>query len=259
MKKFSKMFALMLLAGALVVGFASCSNDSSDSSNSSSGVGVALSSLGTLDATYQKDVEGKWRKIFLFSDGKAYKASQEALTGGAKDGIIKRGKFEKTNTYKDGTITITWEDELQKNGNWTAVADEREKSEILTLTNGKSGGWTLTGNDSSSNNNNSSTAVTVSAIYKHTGSHGEMKYTLYSDASWVLTQDGVPSAMADGTAKGTYEKTGEKFSDCTIQFTKTQGRSGTEPYGWIDEPATFSTTVSSGSCSIDKKSFTLQN
>ncbi len=203
MKKFLKSIALMLLAGALVLGFASCSNDSSDSSNSSSGVGVALSSLGTLDATYQKDDEGKWKKIYLFSNGKAARASQDALAGGVKDGITKTGTFVKTNTYKDGTITITWDKQLQKDGSWGAV-DERDKTDTLTLTNGTSGSWTLTGNDSSSTNtntNNNSTAATVSATYKLTENGKWWKIFLYNDDTCALAREEAVGIYKEGIIK----------------------------------------------------------
>ena len=258
MKKFLKCIALMLLAGAFVLGFASCANDSSDSSNSSSGVGVALSSLGTLDATYQKDVEGKWRKIFLFSDGKAYKASQEALTGGAKDGIFKRGKFEKTNTYKDGTITITWEDELQKNGNWTAVADEREKSEILTLTNGTGNGYTLAGSESSTNTNDN-TKATVSATYKYESGGTVIKFILYNDASFTQWDSRAVTAIPDGLAmKGTYEKTGDNFTECTIKFKKTHERDSSS-HNWNANSYDWESTVSGGKFTFENKEYVLQN
>ena len=121
MKKFSKMFALMLLAGALVVGFASCSNDSSDSSNtnssssssSSSGSGNSgsgsSSSGATVSATYKLTEKGKWQKIFLYSNDTCAWAYEEAAEL-YPDGITKKGKFTKSDgaTWETGVFTINW-------------------------------------------------------------------------------------------------------------------------------------------------------
>ena len=120
MKKFSKMFALMLLAGALVLGFASCSNDSSDSSNtnsssssSSSGSGNSgsgsSSSGATVSATYKLTENDKWQKIFLYSNDTCAWAREEAA-GLYPDGIIKKGKFTKSAgaTWETGVFTIKW-------------------------------------------------------------------------------------------------------------------------------------------------------
>ena len=106
MKKFSKMFALMLLAGALVVGFASCSNDSSDSSNtnssssssSSSGSGNSgsgsSSSGATVSATYKYESGSKWQKFILYSDASVVHAISDAAAY-VTDGIWKKGTYEK--------------------------------------------------------------------------------------------------------------------------------------------------------------------
>ena len=122
MKKFSKMFALMLLAGALVVGFASCSNDSSDSSNTNSsssssssgsgnsGSGSGSSSSGaTVSATYKLTENDKWQKIFLYSNDTCAWALEEAAEL-YPDGIIKKGKFTKSDgaTWETGVFTIKW-------------------------------------------------------------------------------------------------------------------------------------------------------
>ena len=120
MKKFLKSIALMLLAGAFVLGFASCSNDSSDSSNtnssssssSSSGSGNSgsgsSSSGATVSATYKLTENGKWQKIFLYSDDTCAWALEEAA-GLYPDGI-KKGKFTKSDgaTWETGVFTINW-------------------------------------------------------------------------------------------------------------------------------------------------------
>ena len=92
----------MLLAGALVVGFASCSNDSSDSSNSSS-------ATVTVSATYKLTENDKWQKIFLYSNDTCAWALEEAA-GLYPDGIIKKGKFTKSDgaTWETGVFTINW-------------------------------------------------------------------------------------------------------------------------------------------------------
>ena len=92
----------MLLAGALVVGFASCSNDSSDSSNSSS-------ATVTVSATYKLTENGKWQKIFLYSNDTCAWALEEAAEL-YPDGLITKGKFTKSDgaTWETGVFTIKW-------------------------------------------------------------------------------------------------------------------------------------------------------
>ena len=126
MKKFSKMFALMLLAGALVVGFASCSNDSSDSSNtnssssssSSSGSGNSgsgsSSSGATVSATYKYESGSKWQKFILYSDASVVHAISEAAAY-VTDGIWRKGTYEKNgDTFSDCTINFKWTHEREK-------------------------------------------------------------------------------------------------------------------------------------------------
>ena len=144
MKKFSKMFALMLLAGALVVGFASCSNDSSDSSNtsssssssSSSGSGNSVSGSSTekLVATYVSN-DGSGKKVCLYEGGKAskFKDTKE----------IRKGTYVKEGEdYKTCKITVTWtETYTDETGKFTVDSKPEEKAPVY-FKDGKSDKWT---------------------------------------------------------------------------------------------------------------------
>ena len=66
MKKFFKMFTLMLLAGALVVGFASCANDSSSGSPAMYAEPVIYS-----DGLYKYD--DKYTQMYLYYEGRSVK------------------------------------------------------------------------------------------------------------------------------------------------------------------------------------------
>ncbi len=129
-----KNLKFVLAAVSLLAAFclASCSNDDDDKSSSS------------VVATYMRTEDSEWAKIFLYSDGTASKAVQEALEDyGIKDGIIKTGTFVKTgDTYKDCTITITWKKIIQQDMQWHDVADtDEEKEQNFIFVDGTSGGW----------------------------------------------------------------------------------------------------------------------
>ena len=131
-----KNLKFVLAAVSLLAAFclASCSNDDDDKSSNSS---------TSLVATYTKTEDSKWKKIFLYSDGTASKAVQEALELGVKDGVIKTGTFVKTgDTYTDCSITITWKKEIQQDLQWHDVADtDEEKEQNFIFVDGTSGGW----------------------------------------------------------------------------------------------------------------------
>lgn len=157
MKKFLKSIALMLLAGAFVLGFASCSNDSSDSSNTNS-------------------------------------SSSSSSSSGS--------------------------------GN--------------------------SGSGSSGSNEN------VSATYKYESGGTVIKFILYNDATLTQWDSRAVTVIPDGlTMKGTYEKTGDKFSDCEITFKKTHGRNADG--SWIPQSSSWSRTVSGGKFTNEGKDFVLQN
>ncbi|EID84956.1 hypothetical protein MSI_15520 [Treponema sp. JC4] len=121
MKKFSKMVALMLFAGALVLGFASCSNDSSDSGSGSD---------VTVSATYKYEFGSNWQKIILYSDASVAYARSEAAEA-VTDGIIKKGTYEKTgDTFSECTITIKWTQERSD----TSPYDWEDEDGDATLT-----------------------------------------------------------------------------------------------------------------------------
>ncbi|MBQ9282732.1 MAG: hypothetical protein IJ207_11160 [Treponema sp.] len=130
-----KNFKFVLAAVSLLAAFCltSCSNSDDDDSSSS------------VVATYKRTEDPKWAKIFLYADGTASKAVQEALEDyGIKDGIIKTGTFVKEgDTYKDCTITITWKKILQQDLQWHDVADtDEEKEQTFTFVDGtSSSGW----------------------------------------------------------------------------------------------------------------------
>lgn len=112
MKKFSKSIALMLLAGAFALGFASCSNDSSDSSNTNSS---SSSSGATVSATYKNESGSKWQKFILYSDASVVHAISDAAALGVKDGIWRKGTYEKNgDTFSDCTINFKWTHEREK-------------------------------------------------------------------------------------------------------------------------------------------------
>ena len=132
-----KNLKFVLAAVSLLAAFclASCSNDDDDKSGDSS---------TSLVATYKRTEDSKWAKIFLYSDGTASKAVQEALEDyGIKDGIIKTGTFVKTgDTYTDCTITITWKREIQQDMQWYDVSDtDKEKEQTFIFADGTSDGW----------------------------------------------------------------------------------------------------------------------
>ena len=131
-----KNFKFVLAAVSLLAAFclASCSNGSDDDDKSSSSV----------VATYKRTEDSKWAKIFLYADGTASRAIQEALEDyGIKDGIIRTGTFVKDgDTYTDCTITITWKKEIQQNLQWHDVADTDESEQTFTFADGtSSSGW----------------------------------------------------------------------------------------------------------------------
>ena len=166
MKKFLKMAALMLLAGALVIGFASCSNDSSDSSTPAASTATTDASgsstttttttttttntaapatvngvaMGTCVATYNRT--DKDYKVYLYDSGKAalYDADVQKVLP-ASNGIRKTGTFTKTNTYKDGTIKITWTQYLDTDKTWKDFSEEKENTFVNGVTG--SGKWKL--------------------------------------------------------------------------------------------------------------------
>ncbi|WP_191014500.1 hypothetical protein [Treponema zioleckii] len=121
--------AVSLLAALCL---ASCTNDDDDESSSS------------VVATYNRTEDSEWAKIFLYSDGTASKAVQEALELGVKDGVIKTGTFVKDgDSYTDCSITITWEREIQRDLEWHNVADTDEEKEqtFIFADRTSSGGW----------------------------------------------------------------------------------------------------------------------
>lgn len=119
-----KNFKFVLAAVSLLAAFclASCSNSDDDDKSSSSVV-----------ATYRRTEDSKWAKIFLYADGTASKAVQEALEDyGIKDG----------DTYTDCSITITWEREIQQDLEWHDVANtDEEKEQTFLFADGTSDGW----------------------------------------------------------------------------------------------------------------------
>jgi hypothetical protein len=135
MKKNLKNFALMLLAGALVFGFVSCSDGGSDNSNVSgnnnnSGIN---NNNATIAATYVKTNGSNWEKIFLYSNNTAAKAKSEAASI-YPDGIIKKGSFTKSGNYENGTISIVWN---KKAGSQTEVSFVNDNGScLITVSNG---------------------------------------------------------------------------------------------------------------------------
>lgn len=130
-----KNLKFVLAAVSLLAAFCltSCSNSDDDDKSSNSST--------SLVATYKKTEDSTWVKIFLYADGTASMAVQEALEDyGIKDGIIKTGTFVKEgDTYKDCTITITWKKILQQDFQWHDVADtDEEKEQTFTFVNGTS-------------------------------------------------------------------------------------------------------------------------
>ena len=159
------MAALMLLTGALVIGFASCSNDSSDSSTPAASTATTDASgssttttttttttntaapatvngvaMGTCVATYNRT--DKDYKVYLYDSGKAalYDADVQKVLP-ASNGIRKTGTFTKTNTYKDGTIKITWTQYLDTDKTWKDSSEEKENTFVNGVTG--SGKWKL--------------------------------------------------------------------------------------------------------------------
>ncbi|MBR4599200.1 MAG: hypothetical protein IKO39_04040 [Treponema sp.] len=128
-----KNLKFVLAAVSLLAAFCltSCSNDDDDKSSNSS---------TSLVATYMRTEDSKWKKIFLYSDGTASKAVQEALELGVKDGVIRTGTFVKTgDTYTDCSITITWKKEIQQDLEWHDVADtDEDKEQTFTFADGTS-------------------------------------------------------------------------------------------------------------------------
>ena len=135
-----KNLKFVLAAVSLLAAFCltSCSNDDNDDDKSSP------TSSSSVVATYKRTGDSGWAKIFLYADGTASKAAQEALEDyDIKDGIIKTGTFVKDgDTYTDCTITITWKKEVKQDLQWHDVADtDEEKEQSFTFADGTSGGW----------------------------------------------------------------------------------------------------------------------
>ena len=112
MKKFLKMAALMLLAGALVVGFASCSNGSDDSSSS-----VANNGSGSgITSTVFKSSDGD--KLTFADDGSkkfTFYCAQLSLE-------TEKGTYELSGDFTSGTLTIKRTHELKKDKLWKESA-----------------------------------------------------------------------------------------------------------------------------------------
>ncbi|MCR5081406.1 MAG: hypothetical protein K6B17_08680 [Treponema sp.] len=135
MKKNLKKLALMILSSALVFGFVSCSNDGSDNSNESgnnSNSGINNNNA-TIAATYVKNNNSNWEKIFLYSNNTAARAKSIAASI-YPDGIIKKGSFTKSGNYENGTISIVWN---KKAGSQTEVSFVNDNgSSLITVSNG---------------------------------------------------------------------------------------------------------------------------
>ena len=73
---------------------------------------------------------------------------------------------------------------------------------------------------SSSSGSSSTTGVTIAATYKSTDGGKVKKILFYSNGDVARADSAAEALLKDGIIKkGTYTKTGDNFSDCTINIT----------------------------------------
>ena len=98
---------------------------------------------------------------------------------------------------------------------------------------------------SASSGSSSSTSVTIAATYKGDSSDGQ-NFLFYSNGEFKIYNKAAETAgVTNGiTRKGTFAKTGDTYSDCTLTISWTQKMNGINI--WVDKPGTKSYTVSGG-------------